>query len=129
MSDTPDRKPGHPVWFDLTVPDAQPLRDFYATVVEWRSEPVEMGGYSDFLMYAPDGTGVAGVCHARGSNQDLPPVWMVYFLVEDLAGALERVRAGGGAILKAPGRAGSGSYAVIRDPAGVACVLYQKDEE
>jgi predicted enzyme related to lactoylglutathione lyase len=129
MSDTPQRKTGHPVWFDLTLPDAEPARDFYAQVVGWRSEAVDMGGYSDFVMLAPDGSGVAGVCNARGSNADLPPVWMVYFLVDDLEAALETAASHGGTILKDPSRAGAGRYAVIRDPAGAACALYQMEAE
>ena len=32
-------------------------------------------------------TGVAGVCHARGANANIPPVWLVYFTVADLAAA------------------------------------------
>jgi predicted enzyme related to lactoylglutathione lyase len=29
-------------WQDLTVPDAERLRDFHAAVVGWRAEPVDM---------------------------------------------------------------------------------------
>ena len=32
------------VWCDLTVNDAETVRDFYAAVVGWKAEPVEMGG-------------------------------------------------------------------------------------
>ncbi len=88
-----------------------------------------MGGYSDFVMQAPDGSGVAGVCHARGTNADMPPVWMVYFLVDDLEAALEAVGSQGGTVLKAPSRAGAGRYGVIQDPAGAACALYQMEAE
>ena len=27
---------------------------------------------------------VSGICHARGSNADLPPVWLIYITVADL---------------------------------------------
>ena len=76
-------------WVDLTVREAEPLRDFYSDVVGWRPEPVSMGEYSDFNMVDPtSGVPVAGVCHARGVNADLPPVWMVYFAVPDLDASL-----------------------------------------
>lgn len=29
-------------WTDLTVPDAERIRDFYQAVVGWRAEPVDM---------------------------------------------------------------------------------------
>ena len=69
MSATP--KPGTITWQDLTVGDAEALRDFYAAVVGWTPEPVKMGDYADFTMKA-DGEPIAGVCHARGHNAGLP---------------------------------------------------------
>ena len=117
-------------WSDLTVPDAETIRDFYARVVGWIPEPVTMGEYSDFNMTVPaSGEAAAGVCHARGVNADLPPVWMVYLVVEDLDHSLAGVRERGGEILAGPKRMGPGSaYAIIRDPAGAVAALYQAVE-
>ena len=42
--------PGTIAWIDLTVPDAETVRDFYEQVTGWRSEPVDMGEYSDYNM-------------------------------------------------------------------------------
>ena len=40
--------------------------------------PVPMGDYSDFRMHPPgDPQPVAGICHAKGENAGLPPVWMI----------------------------------------------------
>ena len=123
------RKPpfGTVAWTDLSVPDAEGIRDFYARVVGWVPEPVAMGEYSDFNMTVPDtGEPAAGICHARGVNEDLPPVWMVYLVVEDLEKSLAGVREGGGEILAGPKSMGPESaYAVIRDPAGAVAALYQ----
>ena len=114
------------VWVDLTVPDAHELRDFYAAVAGWRPEPVDMGEYADFSMCDPDtGDAAAGVCHARGPNAGLPPVWMVYFTVPDLDASLAEVEAAGGAVVQPPKGAGGVRYAVIRDPAGAVCALAQ----
>jgi hypothetical protein len=44
--------PGAIAWVDLTVPDAEAIRDFYSQVVAWKSEGVDMGGYKDFNMLA-----------------------------------------------------------------------------
>lgn len=119
--------PGAIAWTDLTVPDAERIRDFYARVVGWVPEPVAMGDYSDFNMTVPPaGVPVAGICHARGVNAGLPPVWMVYLVVEDLEDSLAGVREGGGEVLAGPKSMGPGSaYAVIRDPAGAVAALYQ----
>lgn len=119
-------KPGSIGWHDLTVPDAERVRDFYQRVAGWTAQPIDMGGYSDFAMGAPGADGaVAGICHARGTNAGLPPVWMVYIVVENLDAAIEEVGAAGGEVVSPAKSAGGGRFAVIRDPAGAVCALYQ----
>ena len=118
---------GRIAWTDLTVPDAESLREFYSRVVGWSSAPVSMGEYSDFNMIPPGSEEpVVGICHARGVNADLPPVWLIYIVVEDLEESLAACREGGGEVLLGPKGMGPGSaYAVIKDPAGALSALYQ----
>lgn len=113
------------LWCDLTVPDAAAIRDFYARVVGWRAEPVNMGSYTDFNMLPPDGgEAAAGICHARDANADVPPQWLVYIVVDDVdESAAECVKLGG-TIVSAPRSMGGGRFCVIRDPAGAVCALY-----
>lgn len=118
-------QPGTIGWHDLTVPDAEQVRDFYAAVVGWEWTPVDMGGYSDFNMQPRGGAPVAGVCHARGGNAALPPQWLLYFVVDDLDRSVEACTAGGGSVISPRRRAGDGHYCVIKDPAGAVCALYQ----
>ncbi|HUO84945.1 MAG TPA: VOC family protein [Thermoanaerobaculia bacterium] len=124
MTDKP--KPGTITWFDLTVDDADSLRDFYREVAGWSSTEIDMGGYNDFAMQAADGGVVAGICHRRGPNEALPPQWLVYINVADLDGSLTRCRDLGGTILLGPKSMGEhGRYAVVRDPAGAAFALFE----
>lgn len=125
MADNDDAAPGTIAWTDLTVPDAEKLRDFYREVVGWEAEGLDMGGYEDFNMLSSVGEAVAGICHARGANADLPPQWLVYIVVKDLDESLRRCGAGGGVVVVAPSTLGAGGYGVIRDPAGAVCALYQ----
>ena len=127
MSDDPEiSKVGTLAWRDLTVPDAENIRNFYKDVVGWESQAVEMDGYSDFNMVAPgSGESVAGICHARGSNAGLPAQWLLYVVVEDLDRSAERCVDLGGAVIDGPRSLGSGRFCVIRDPAGAVCALYQ----
>ena len=115
-------------WLDLTVPEASATRDFYRDVVGWSVQDVEMEDagerYADYALCTPDGVAVAGVCHARGVNQAIPPVWLICLPVGDLAESLGRVADGGGEVLEArKGPAGACAYAVIRDPAGACLAL------
>jgi predicted enzyme related to lactoylglutathione lyase len=111
-------------WIDLTVEDAPALRDFYAAVVGWKPEPVPMGEYDDYSMADGRGTARAGVCHKRGSNAGLPAAWIAYFVVADLERSLREVSARGGKVLEPP-RGEGGRFAIVEDPAGAVCALYQ----
>lgn len=127
-----EKKPiGSILWTDLTVPDAARVRDFYAKVVGWTSTGVDMGGYEDFSMNEPaSGKTVAGICHARGPNSDLPAQWLVYLTVADLERSLTRCRELGGEVVAGPKSLGpSGRFGVIRDPAGAVAALFEPAAE
>ena len=128
MTDPRTQPAGTLTGLDLTVPDAGPLRDFYAAVVGWTPMTLEMGDYSDFVMTAPGtGTWVAGICHARGGNADLPPQWLAYVLVDDLEASRARCVAGGGTLLTPVKGSGAGPrYCVIQDPVGAVLALMQR---
>lgn len=113
-------------WIDMTVDDADSIRDFYKAVVGWGSESVSMGDYSDYSMTMPaNGEAVSGICHARGANADLPSGWLIYIVVEDVdASAATCIENGGEVIVPVNGLAG-GRFCVIRDPAGSTAALYQ----
>ena len=123
-----DGAAGRVAWLDLTVPDASATRDFYRQVVGWSVEDVAMEDagerYADFNMLGGDGQPAAGVCHARGVNLDIPPVWMLYLPVGDLDESLRRVEEEGGKVVKAMrGPDGECASAVIQDPVGVYLAL------
>jgi len=115
-------------WLDLTVSDASATRDFYRQVVDWSVQDVEMEDagerYADYNMFGADGSPAAGVCHARGVKLGLPPIWMIYLPVGDLAESLRRVREGGGKVINATrGTDGKSACAVVQDPVGAWLAL------
>lgn len=126
MSESKKPAVGSFAWRDLTISDAEGVREFYTAVVGWTADAVEMDGYSDFSMATPvTGETVAGICHARGVNQDIPPVWLVYIIVEALEQSLTACCEHGGSIVVEPRDLAGGRFAVIKDPAGAVCALYQ----
>ncbi len=119
---------GRIVWLDLTVSDASATRDFYLQVVEWPAQEVEMeeerARYADYNMLGEAGNPAAGICHARGVNVGLPPVWMIYLPVGDLAESLRRVEEEGGKVVKeSQGKDGEYVYAAVQDPVGAYLAL------
>ena len=117
-------KPGSVVWTDLTVPDAGRVRDFYMRVVGWTSDEISMGEYSDYVMISSTGDGVAGVCHARGQNVNVPPQWLMYVTVKDLDKSVAECTLLGGEVVDGPRAMSGGRFCVIKDPAGAVCALY-----
>jgi hypothetical protein len=120
-------EPGHIGWLDLTVADAEGVRDFYARVAGWQSASIEMPDRTDYSMSAADGEVIGGVCHALGENAGLPAAWLVYINVADLAEAQAQAQALGGTVIAGPlGEVGAMRYAVLRDPAGAAFALVEQ---
>ncbi len=127
MSDAKKPEAGTIGWIDLTVDNADQLRDFYGAVVGWKAEPTSMGDYNDYTMSTPTtGTPTTGVCHARGGNAGLPSLWLIYITVDDLDTSMAEVTDRGGEIIAdAKEVSGHGRYCVIRDPAGAVAALFE----
>jgi predicted enzyme related to lactoylglutathione lyase len=112
-------------WIDLTVDNADAVRDFYKAVVGWGHEDVAMGDYSDYAMTAADGEAVSGICHARGGNAGLPSGWLIYITVADIEKSVAACEAHGGDVLVPVKGMAGGHFCVIRDPAGATAALFQ----
>jgi predicted enzyme related to lactoylglutathione lyase len=137
---------GDMAWMDLSVPNAEQVKGFYQKVLGWNSEAVKMSCdaevYSDFAMNsvnehsnskdksctnnASESQFVTGVCHAKGANEDMPAVWLPYFLVADIETAVSAVVKEGGELTTKIKSMGEDKYVVIKDPAGAQCALYHK---
>ena len=112
------------MWLDMTVEDADKVSQFYADVMGWRRQTVEMGDYIDFVMLKPDGSPAGGICHRRGPNTSLPAGWIPYFTVNELAPSLDAVVTRGGEQVGEIRAFGDAEYCLIKDPAGNHCALY-----
>jgi predicted enzyme related to lactoylglutathione lyase len=128
---TPQRpNVGEIVWRDLTVPDAEAIQSFYADVVGWAATPHEMGDYVDFNVCLPDSQEVvAGICHARGENANVPPQWLIYVWVADVRASAQCCLTLGGRVLDGPRLMGNQLFCVIQDPAGAVVALMSENSD
>ena len=118
---------GQPVnWCDISVADAKGLAEFYENVMGWKAEALDMGDYSDYVMRNHKGEAVGGICHAKGPNESLPPVWLPYFTVDDVNRALTAVVAKGGRQVTQVQNYNNAEYCVIEDPSGAFCALFSE---
>lgn len=142
MSDASPNNLGRIVWHDLTAPDAPRLREFYEKVMGWSNMPIPMkdkhGEYADFVMLAPEGSlppivppeharGVCGVCHARGSNANIPPQWLIYVQVASVAASIAAAEALGGKLATPKRAMGQSVFCVLQDPAGAHIAIIGPD--
>lgn len=125
MSKPNSKKPpvGRMLSFDLTIPNADDVLAFYQAVIGWDVQAMAMqdaqGAYTDHILKDQEGNWLGGICHLRGVNADLPPVWLLYIQVANIEQSLEQCLAAGGQVLKrAYSEDGVLEYAVIKDPAG-----------
>lgn len=124
MTDSVKTRKGTIIWRDLTVENATELKDFYQEVVGWRPVEHDMGDYADYDMLPPDGNeSLAGICHARGTNANVPPQWLIYITVEDVDASAQRCVELGGKVLDGPRQMGGSRFCVIQDPAGAVAAL------
>lgn len=113
-------------WVDLTIPDAAGVKEFYRSVTGWEVGEFDMGGYSDFMVSSPaDKETVAGICHAKGDNANLPPSWLIYVKVENLDASIEAAKREGGEVVTEPKSFGAARFCVLKDPAGVAFAIIE----
>lgn len=127
MCEENKRAIGALAWMDLSTENAGAVGEFYSEVIGWNKQGVDMGDYEDFAMSSPeDESVVTGVCHAKGENEGMPPQWLPYFTVSSLASSLAKATEMGGVVLVAPRiMEGSGTFAVLRDPAGAVFALFE----
>lgn len=126
-----EKTTGAITWVDLTVPDGDGIRNFYSSVIGWKTMDVSMGEYNDYCMMSPDDDVVrAGVCHQRGVNKDIPSAWIMYVNVADLDASMEAVKNGGGEIVNGPRKMGEKArYCIIKDPAGAYLGLFDHGDD
>ena len=120
-------EPGTIGWIDLTVENADEVKEFYAQVVGWKPEEVPMGSYSDYNMTLPEtGTPATGVCHRKGTNEAAPTGWMIYVNVAHIDESVAKVLELGGKVVMEPRDMGAmGRFCMIEDPSGAACALFE----
>lgn len=107
--------PNSLVWNELQTREVDAAIVFYNQVFGWtgrRSEPGYVG-------LAVDDRRQAGILPLDESRANIPSNWAVYFLVDDVAGTVQRAR-DLGAEIHVPETAldDQSSFAVIRDPQG-----------
>lgn len=111
-------EPGAFAWNELNTRDLARSLEFYYAVFGWVSEIHEMGtgSYTEIKLA---GRSVAGAIDMSGRVPDeVPPHWLVYFMVSDCDTTVARAKELGGSVLVGPLDLPVGRFAVVADPQG-----------
>ena len=121
-------KVGEGSWNELMTTDAPAAMQFYSEVFGWQpSEAMDMGPAGKYQMFNRPHGMIGGMMNKPPEMAHVPPHWGIYFLVDDINAAIERVKARGGQILNGPMEVPGGDWIVnAMDPQGAAFSLHAK---
>lgn len=118
-------QPGFFTWAEVNTSDAARARDFY-TELFGATHTETPGAGSTYFALAKNDKSFAGVLQMNEEWTGVPPHWMVYFEVADIAAATATAKANGGTVSVEPTDSPYGRIAVIGDPAMVPFSLLQR---
>ncbi len=111
---------GSPCWYELTTTPGQlkAAEDFYSKVIGWNFKDAGMDGFSYHL--ASSGSDmIAGAMEMPADVSGMPPMWMLYFAVDDADKAVTAmVKAGAKIHREVAEIPGTGRFALLADPQG-----------
>jgi len=112
---------GRPVWSELLSNEPAAAADFYRGLGGYEVNTINRRG-GEYTLLASDDANRAGIMENPGENLD--PVWLTYFGVDDPAASAAIAESlGGKIILPASPELRDGSMAVVTDPSGAILVL------
>jgi uncharacterized protein len=113
--------PGALVWNELASNDLDGSTAFYSKLFGWSIAqfPGSEQAYLGITNGQANNGGIREVTPA-----DVPPHWLVYFGVDDIAAAMERVTTLGGTVHAGPIDIQMAKIAIVADPQGAVFALY-----
>jgi uncharacterized protein len=110
--------------YELTTSDAEAARKFYPTFTGWKTQAFD----NDYTLFTSGGVPVAGVFALTEEmrSQGIPPSWMPYIEVKNVADTTKLANSLGGKIMFGPESIPDvGDIAVIQDPQGAVFGVYR----
>jgi hypothetical protein len=109
-------EPGALAWAELYTNDTDAAAAFYQGLFGWTRETHQMPG-GEYQVFSSGGAPAGGMLAIRPEWGEVPPNWTVYFVVERLEPAMERVKELGGSIELIPQFIPTvGTFTLISDP-------------
>jgi predicted enzyme related to lactoylglutathione lyase len=112
-------------WSELMTPDVPKAAAFYNALFGWTTEThgEGPGAYTEFKL---GGNSVAGAMNPPMPG--IPPMWGIYFTVDDTDASVEKAKSLGGAVMNGPMDIEPGRFAVLADPQGAVFNVIKMSE-
>ena len=112
-------------WSELMTPDVPKAADFYNKLLGWTTETHGEGAsaYTEFKLGA---SSIAGAMNPPMPG--IPPMWGIYFTVDDTDASVEKAKSLGGAVMNGPTDIEPGRFAVLADPQGAVFNVIKMNE-
>src|SRR6266536_5574354 len=111
------------VHVELHTKDLAKAKAFYSKLFGWQLQDMPMPGGGGTYTMIGVGEGTGG---GMMSEPDVPPHWLAYVGVDDIAAATKRAKELGATILQDVMDVGEyGSMSIIRDPTGATLALWK----
>ncbi len=116
---------GAMAWNEVAAPDADAATAFYTSLLGATSEAMT-GAPTDYRMLKHGDRMIGGIIQMDEKWEGVPPHWMPYFQVDDVAATVATTRETGGKVAVEPFEAGPGRLAaVLNDPFGAVFSVVQ----
>ena len=121
-----EMKSGDFCWTELASPNVSKAKDFYGKVFGWQFKDIDSGEMTYTIVKSNDKE-MGGMWQIPTDQQkQIPPHWMSYILVNNIADALAKAKQHGAQEMKGVTQAGEmGHFAIISDPTGAHIALWE----
>jgi predicted enzyme related to lactoylglutathione lyase len=117
---------GHFSWHELMAGELGGAFRFYSQLFGWEKTQAVESPMGTYQMYGKGGRTLGGMA-TKPKDYPAPPHWLYYVKVDDLDGALARVKKDGGTVMHGPMEVPGGDrVAQCADPQGAAFALHGK---
>ena len=116
-------------WHELATTDCEGAFNFYSALFGWeKGDAMDMGPAGTYQLYTRNGQQLGGM-YNKTDDMPGPPSWNYYAMVNDLDGAVEKIKAGGGTVMVGPMEVPGGDHIVMgMDPQGAAFALHSRKQ-
>ncbi|MCB2100216.1 MAG: VOC family protein [Rhodobacterales bacterium] len=112
------------IWNELMTRDVEGAKAFYASVLGWGADVVDVG-VGPYVLFKAGDTVVGGAMAMTEPQFDgIPPHWFAYVNVDDVDASTAAVAAAGGMVIRPPFDIPTvGRIAIVQDSTGAALGL------